>query len=188
MPTSKRDHLIEVACGLFYRHGFHATGIDTILAESGVAKMTLYKHFRSKDDLILATLRLQDRRWREWFVSAVEQRAAAPRERLLAMFDVLEVSFRRKSFCGCPFLKATSEFPALNDPVHQIAVRHQSEVCRYIRGLASEAGAGDPDGLAEQLGLLLRGAIATAQVAGKVGSARKAKEVARGLIDEATGG
>lgn len=188
MSASKRDHLIEVACDLFYRRGFHATGIDAILAESGVAKMTLYQHFRSKNDLILATLRLQDRRWREWFVSAVERRAAAPRERLLAMFDVLEVSFRRRSFCGCPFLKATSEFPALNDPIHQVAVRHQSEVRRYIRGIASEAGARDPDGLAARLGLLLRGAIATAQVSGKLEAARKAKDVARRLIHEATGG
>ena len=88
MASRRRDHLVDIALDLFSRDGFHATGIDKILAESGVAKMTLYKHFRSKDELILAALRRRDERFRNWFMRTVERRADTPRERLLAMFDV----------------------------------------------------------------------------------------------------
>ncbi|MCP4245656.1 MAG: helix-turn-helix transcriptional regulator, partial [bacterium] len=70
MAVSKKDQLVSVALDLFCRHGFHATGIDTIVAEAGVAKMTLYKHFRSKEDLVVAALELQDRRSREWLAAA----------------------------------------------------------------------------------------------------------------------
>ncbi|MGH7058716.1 MAG: TetR/AcrR family transcriptional regulator, partial [Acetobacteraceae bacterium] len=90
MASLRRDHLVQTALALFSRHGYHATGIDRILAESGVAKMTLYKHFRSKDDLILAALRHRDEQFCRWFQSEIEARAAHPRERLLAVFDVLE--------------------------------------------------------------------------------------------------
>ena len=84
MAPSRRDHLVDTALELFIRDGFHATGIDKILAESGVAKMTLYKHFKSKDELILSALRRRDERFRNWFMRAVESRAQAPRQRLLA--------------------------------------------------------------------------------------------------------
>jgi len=77
--------------------------------------MTLYNHFKSKDELILASLELQDDQWCEW---------KGPADRLLAMFDALEESFQEEDFCGCPFIKATSEYPDLNDPTHQIAVKH----------------------------------------------------------------
>jgi AcrR family transcriptional regulator len=79
MAMSRRDHLVETALELFDRHGFHATGIDRILADAGVAKVTLYKHFSSKDDLILAVLRLRDERFREWFQAAVDHKAAMGR-------------------------------------------------------------------------------------------------------------
>ena len=78
MASGKRDHLIDTALGLFSRYGYHAMGIDRILAESGVAKMTLYNHFKSKDELILAVLRRRDERFRNWFMRTVERRAKAP--------------------------------------------------------------------------------------------------------------
>ena len=106
MASTKRENLIETARRLFYRDGFHRTGIDAILAEAGVAKMTLYKHFKSKDELILATLRLRDERFRNSFMKAVEQRAEKPADRLLAVFDVLEEWFRTDEFCGCLFINA----------------------------------------------------------------------------------
>lgn len=176
---------MNVASELFYQHGYHATGIDTILAEAGVAKMTLYKHFRSKDELILAALERQDGRWRKWFVNAVERRANRPVDRLLAMFDVLEESFQKEEFSGCPFIKATSEYPNPNDPIHQIAVGHLRSVHAYVSELAHAAGADDPDALASQLCLLMRGAIATAQVSGQAEAARQAREVGRTLVEKA---
>ena len=84
MPSDRREHLLDTALSLFGTEGFHATGIDKILASAGVAKMTLYNHFRSKDELILAALRRRDERFRHWFVREVEHRAATPRDRLLA--------------------------------------------------------------------------------------------------------
>lgn len=188
MASTKRDHLVDVACDLFYRNGFHATGIDSILAEAGVAKMTLYNHFKSKDELILASLERQEHQLREWFVGAVERRAKEPADRLLAMFDALEELFQKEDFCGCMFIKATSEYPDLNDPIHQIAIDHQRNVHAYVSGLTERAGAKDPDALAGQLCLLMRGAIATAQVTGQVEAAREARAVGGMLVNNAIEG
>jgi AcrR family transcriptional regulator len=187
MASKKRDHLVNVASDLFYQNGYHATGIDTILAEAGVAKMTMYHHFKSKDELILAALEKQDERWREWFVGEVERRAKSPVGRLLAMFDALEETFQREDFRGCPFIKATSEYPSLNHPIHQIAAEHQRSVHAYVRELAHAAGAENPDALASKLCLLMGGAIATAQVSGRWEAARQAREVGRTLVEEAIG-
>ncbi|MDJ0935396.1 MAG: helix-turn-helix domain-containing protein, partial [Kiloniellales bacterium] len=110
MTATRRDHLVDTAAKLFARHGFHATGIDRILAEAGVAKMTLYKHFRSKDELILAALRRRDEEFRNWFRRRVEARADAPRARLLAVFDVLAEWFEQPDFAGCTFVAAAAEF------------------------------------------------------------------------------
>ena len=90
MATSRREHLVDTALELFYQDGFHATGIDKILAKAGVAKMTMYKHFKSKDELILAVLRRRDELFRNWFMREVERRAQTPSERLLALFDVYD--------------------------------------------------------------------------------------------------
>ena len=89
MTSQSRAHLVSVALKLFRQHGFHATGIDKILAESGVAKNTLYRHFKSKDELILASLRQQDEEFRNWLMREVARRDNAI-DRLLAVFDVIE--------------------------------------------------------------------------------------------------
>ena len=118
MAASRRDQLIDTALDLFNRNGYHATGIDRILAEAGVAKMTLYKHFGSKDALIQAALERRDERWRAWFRDAVARRAETPRGRLLAVFDALEEWFVRPDFHGCMFIRAAGEYAALDDPIH----------------------------------------------------------------------
>ena len=117
MPQSvKREQLVDTALRLFYRDGFHATGIDKILAEAGVARMTLYKHFKSKDDLVLAALRRRDEQFRTWFERAVEQRGATPRARLVAIFDALDDWFAGRAFPGgefhgCAFVNAPPNSP-----------------------------------------------------------------------------
>ena len=185
MSSKKRDHLVGVARDLFYRHGFHATGVDTIIREAGVARMTLYKHFRSKEELILATLELQDQQFREWLVAAVERRAKKPSDRLFAVFDAFGELFRSDGYSGCVFLKASGEYPGLQDPVHQLAVRHKQMIQSYLRGLAAEVGAADPDTLSKQLVLLVDGAIATAQVIGRAGAADDARAAAEVLVRNA---
>lgn len=121
-------------------------------------------------------------------MGAVERRAKEPADRLLAMFDALEELFQEENFCGCPFIKATSEYPDLNDPIHQIALKHQRNVHTYVRGLAERAGAKDPDALAGQLCLLMRGAITTAQVTGQVDAAHQARTLGEMLLNDAIDG
>jgi AcrR family transcriptional regulator len=186
MPVSaKRQKLIDTALDLFCRRGFHVTGIDTILAESGVAKMTLYNHFKSKDELIHAALEMGDRVWREWFVGAVERRAGSPTQRLLALFDATDEWISGKDFAGCAFVRASGEFPNQDDPIHKLAIEHYRMVRSYVRGLAAAAGAAQPDALADALCLLLRGAVATAQVCGAHGVVAQARPAAEVLIEHA---
>jgi len=185
MASRRRDHLVDTALDLFCRDGFNATGIDRILAESGVAKMTLYKHFRSKDELILAALRLRDERFRNWFVRAVESRARDPRQRLLAIFDALEEWLGGEGFTGCAFINVAAEFTRRDGPVRAIAAEHKRLVFAYIRGLAEDAGvgdAGDAESLAWDLTLLAEGAIVMAHVGGRNVAAARARAAAEKLI------
>ena len=125
MRPSRRDHLVQTALRLFMSDGFHATGIDAILAEAGCAKMTLYNHFKSKNELIVAALERRDHAWREWFQEAVERRASSPRDRMLAIFVALE-EWYRQDFRGCAFINASAEYPRRNHPIHRAAARHKA--------------------------------------------------------------
>jgi AcrR family transcriptional regulator len=188
MRRNCRNDLIETAAGLFCREGYHATGIDRILAESGCAKMTLYKHFRSKEELILATLRRRDEEFRNWFMREVEQRAKTPRDRLLATFDVLDSWLRKPGFTGCMFVNATAEFADPDHPVHAAAAEHKRLLRNYFRRLAEEAGARDPQALADAMALLGEGAVSLAHVAGERDAARRARTAAEVLIAAALPG
>ncbi|HEX9790501.1 MAG TPA: TetR/AcrR family transcriptional regulator [Kiloniellales bacterium] len=182
---NRRDHLMHTAEHLFQQNGYRATGIDRILAESGVAKMTLYKYFPSKDDLVLAVLRGRAARWRAWLETAVASRAETPRERMLAVFDLFEEWFESPDFTGCLFIKAASEYGDRNDPVHQAAAEHHRNLLAYLRDLAVAARARRPMQLARQLMLLAIGATAVTQVNGPVGAGREARETAALLLAQA---
>ncbi|WP_323771569.1 TetR/AcrR family transcriptional regulator [Antarctobacter sp.] len=190
---SRRDDLVETALKLFYLHGFNATGIDRILAESGVAKMTLYKHFRSKDELILAALQLRDERFRNWLMTEMEKASADPKERLLAMFDALETWFQGKAFkdlrfSGCAFINAASEFGDHDHPAHRIASEHKRRIVDYLEKTCREAGLSQPERVAEHLALLKEGAIATAHVRNMPEAALLAQDMARAVVDAARQG
>jgi len=190
MPKSRRDDLVETALKLFYAGGFKATGIDKILEESGVAKMTLYNHFRSKDELILAVLHRRDEQFRNWMMGEMDKVSADPRARLLAMFDALETwfegrAFKGLGFHGCAFINAAGEFGDHAHPAHRAAAEHKRSILKYLERLCSEAGAPDPAKLAEQLALLKEGAIATAHVRCMPDAAQIAKEMAARMIDAA---
>jgi AcrR family transcriptional regulator len=184
---SKREELINTALRLFARHGYRATGIDTILAEAGVAKMTLYHHFKSKDDLIVAALKKRDTEWRQWFMERVEALARTPREKLHALFDVLEEWFRNRDYHGCSFGQAATEFREPRHAVHKMATEHKQHMLDYLRRLATEAGARDPDMLARQLGLLIEGAVIHMEVFREPEVARTADDAAQKLVDSALG-
>lgn len=185
MASSRRDHLVDTALELFYRDGYHATGIDKILAESGVAKMTLYKHFKSKDELILAALRRRDERFRNWFMRAVERLGRTPRGRLLAIFDAVEEWYSNQECSGCMFINASAEFARHDDPIHAVAAEHKRLMLGYIRDLATAAGAENPEELAQNLMLLREGAVVLIQVTGKLDAARQARKAAAILVNQA---
>jgi AcrR family transcriptional regulator len=185
MASTKRDHLVETALDLFSRDGFRATGIDRILAESGVAKMTLYNHFRSKDELILAALRLRDERFRNRLMREVETRASHPAARLLAIFDVLGDWFGQEGFTGCAFINASAEFVDPDSAIHAAAAEHKRLIEAYVRGLTEDAGAADPTALARRLCLLIDGAIVTAQVCGDCQAGVHARAAAETLLRDA---
>ncbi len=186
--SAKREQLVDTALRLFYRDGYHATGIDKIIQEAGVARGTLYKHFKSKDDLILAVLRRRDEEFRAWFKTYVERAASAPQEKLLALFDGLAEwfdgkAFPGRAFHGCSFINASAEYSRLNDPIHRAAAEHKELMFEYTRDLATAAGYEEPDELARELLLLKEGAIVTAQVTGDFGAAARAKNIAKTLLE-----
>ena len=185
MATARTEHLVETALDLFSRNGFHATGIDRLLAEAGVAKMTLYKHFRSKDALILEALKRRDDRVRRWLPDSVAKRARAPRKRLLAVFDVLDDWFHEPDFRGCLFVHAAAEYGDAEAPAHRAARENKGWLLGYLTELADEAGANDPPGLAYALFLLAEGAVSAAHVMGRTRAAKDARKVAKSLLKTA---
>ena len=186
--SPRREHLIDTAIVLFAEHGYHATGIDAILAAAGVSKKTLYRHFRSKDELILAALKKYDGLFRNDFMRQVEARAETPRARLLAVFDVAADWFRQNNFYGCMYINAIGEYAAPDTPIRQVCKEFKALMRRYIESLCVDLRVPDPAGLAEELALLLEGAIVTAQVSEtRARAAQVAATAAAVLIDRATG-
>jgi AcrR family transcriptional regulator len=185
--SDRRNHLVSVAMRLFRDRGYHATGIDTVLAESGVAKRTLYLHFAGKDDLIVAVLAQRDQQWREWFREAIKTRATKPADRLLAIFDALEEWFNRSDFHGCMFINAAAEYPRLSSPIHRETQRHKQLVREIVIDLVEAAGTKDPLPLVDGLCLLMEGAIVNAQITGTCEPARQARAVAVKLVSSSLG-
>jgi len=183
MASAKRDQLIDTALHMFCEHGFHATGVDKIIEHAGVARMTLYKHFKSKDELILATLRRHDEELRNWFMRRVESLADSPKDRLLCIFDVLDEWFNGEDFTGCMFINASAEYPLQQDPIHRAAREHKILTFEFIQSLTKDMSITDPDGLAYALTLISEGAMVMAYVADDKQAALKAKKAAEHLID-----
>ena len=180
--SPKRQHLIEVAARLFNRLGYHAAGIDHVIAEAGIAKTTLYRHFQSKEDLIVAVLKQIDAEFREAMRSYVETAAQDPAGRLLATFDYLERWFRDAAFYGCPFVSAAAEYAERPSPVFQEAAMHKRLMTAYFEELARAAGLADPVRIAEEVRLLHEGAIAIAHVNGDPAAAVRAKAIAERIV------
>ena len=173
---------MATAWRLFYRDGFRTVGIDTILAEAGVAKMTLYNHFTSKEELIIALLEKRDRELRASIVATVEASGRSPTRRLLAVFDWLEGWFGGADFNGCIFIRALSEYPEAGHPIHQTAWRHKVAVKQMLTQLCEAAAAKNPERLAETLSLLIDGAIVAAHGTRETGSAASARATAAILL------
>ncbi len=183
--ASKREQLVKTSIRLFAENGYHATGIDRITEEAGVSKKTLYRHFRTKEDLILAALRHHDELNRNQFVKQVESMASTPRSKLLAIFDVAQEWFLSNNFYGCMFINAVSEYSEPDTSIREICKEYKRLTRRYMEQLAKEAGIKDSARVAGELSLLLEGSIVTAQVSGNPDSAAVAKRMAKVFIDRA---
>jgi AcrR family transcriptional regulator len=172
--AAMEERILDTTDRLFYRQGIRAVGVDTIAAAVGISKRTLYNHFPSKDELIEAYL---SRRFRP-----ISPSDAPPAEQVFAEFDRLERNVGSDGFRGCPFVNAVAE---LGEPTHaarRIAVAFKEQRRIWFREMLTRLGAGDPDGLATQLSLLVDGAIAAALVRGDPTMARAAREAARTLL------
>lgn len=180
-----RIALVEAALRLFDRHGFHGVAIERILAEAGVAKMTLYHHFPSKDALVLAALERRDEDFRAAFLAAVHQDGSAPRARLLAMFGALEAWIRDPAFRGSLFDKAAGEFPERDHAARRVALAHKTWLFDQVRRGAADMGAADPVKLAAELFLLMEGAVTAAASTGDRSAARRARAAAEVLLSHA---
>ncbi|MFA3919024.1 TetR/AcrR family transcriptional regulator [Ruegeria hyattellae] len=157
-----RDRILHTAYRLFSSRGISQVGIDTILAESGAAKASLYKHFKSKEDLVLAFLEMREDLWtRGWLEAGVRAASDNPEDRLLAVFDVFDAWFRRRDYEGCAFVNVLLE-SEVNSPVHRAAARHLATIRHFLSGLAQDAGLERPEELAEVWHFLMKGAIVSA--------------------------
>lgn len=181
--TSAQEKLFETAARLFYQHGYQATGVDTIAAESGVGKMTLYRHYPSKADLIEAFLRDSDTQFWEEFDKATAD-ATTAREKLLAFFENLQEYVLSPACYGCPFLNVTAEFPEAGAVGHRAAIEHKQAVQKRFQQLAEAAGARRPEALADALFLLMDGAYMAARTFGSTPGSPAAHlaEAARHLV------
>lgn len=180
--SAKRDHLVDTAWRLFYHDGYHAIGIDTLLAKADIAKMTLYNHFKSKDELIAAVVKQRSDEVLEGLNLAIEAAGPSPDARLLAVFDWLKQLLGGDDFRGCPFVRAMGEFPQRDHPVFQAAWHHKQTVRKLLQGLAADAGAKDPGALADALRLLIDGCLVAAHATGNTKPATIARHAAAGLL------
>jgi len=182
-PRNARDRLVAKTIDLCYTSGFNAVGLDRILTEAGVSKTTFYKHFDSRDDLLVEAVRQRDRWETEAWRRAVKQIAGDdPRDQLLGYFDVLDVWFNDPEFGGCAFINSAAEFPNPHDPIHQAAASHKRAARDSFRDLASAAGAKDAETFADHYTLLMEGALILRQVHGRNDAARVARTAVERLL------
>ncbi len=180
--SEAREKLLTAAYQLFSRHGVRAVGVDTIIAQAGVAKMTFYRHFPSKDDLVLAFLRRRERLWtRDWLEAEVKRRAVTPGERLLTIFDVFDEWFQRDDFEGCSFINILLEITEPGDRVRQASTAHLANIRVFLRELAEGAGVPRPDDFARKWHFLMKGSIVAAGEGDRL-AARRAREVGAVLL------
>ncbi|KAB1142525.1 TetR/AcrR family transcriptional regulator [Streptomyces luteolifulvus] len=158
MATKARERLLETAEELFYAEGIRAVGVERILAESGVGRASFYRHFASKDDLVVAVLQRRDEAWRAWLAERVDALGGEP----LDVFNALAERFTRADFRGCAFINTMAETADTESGAYRVAAEHKERVTTYVAGLLAQNGHAAPDELARRFVLLMDGAIVTA--------------------------
>jgi AcrR family transcriptional regulator len=180
-----RERILDAAYDLFSRNGIQAVGIDAVISRSGVARQTLYRHFASKQDLVLAFLERREQQWtRRWLEDEVWRRATDPASRLIAIFDVFDEWFGRPDFEGCSFINVMLEHPDPRDPVHRASVSYLAGIRGFLEGLARDAGIADAKDFAREWHILMKGSIVAAGE-GDHEAARRAQRIGRLLLADA---
>jgi AcrR family transcriptional regulator len=181
-PVGARDRILSSAYELFARHGVRAVGVDEVIKRAEVAKATLYRHFASKDDLVLAFLQQREQLWtKEWVEAEARRRGATPEEQLLSIFDIFDEWFRRDDFEGCSFINILLEMNDRGTAIGKASAVHLSNIRSIIRTLATEAGLRDPEQFAHSWHILMKGSIVAAGE-GDHEAARRAQAMGRLLI------
>jgi len=177
MKRNTREHIIATAASLFQARGINSTGVDTIAAEADISKMTLYKYFRTKEDLVLEIVSLRSREFYAWLSNRLNHVSPDPAEQLQKLIDCIDEWLNRPECGGLPFMNASAEFPQTGNPVNLLSAELAKEFRAYLTRLASEAGAKSPESLGQQLSMLIEGAILSEQLnkhSGAIGYAREA--------------
>ncbi|MEV6613083.1 TetR/AcrR family transcriptional regulator [Streptomyces sp. NPDC051051] len=183
--TKSEERILSAAAELFYAHGLRGVGMDQVIAASGVAKSTLYVHFRTKEQLVAAYLRRTDDSWMAQLQGAAARAGDDPREQLVGLFDALTDAFDRHGFFGCPFVSAAVEAD-LDSEARAITVQHTRRRQAWLTELGERAGAGAPEALARHLGLLIDGALASGRLLQDRTVVDEAKGAARLLVADHT--
>lgn len=180
-PAGAKERILNAAYELFSQHGIGAVGIDTIIAKAGVAKMSLYRHFKSKEELVLAFLAMRESLWtHEWLENEMLATSKLPTTRLLAIFDIFDRWFQEPDFEGCSFINVLLESEP-NSPIHVAASAHLAHIRSIIKGQAIQAGLADPDRFSHTWHFLMKGSIVTANE-GNRNAAKQAKEAATMIL------
>ena len=186
MATPMREHILGVAANLFSNRGINATSVDTIVAEAGIAKVTLYKYFKSKEQLIVEYLRQYDDNLWKRLKEATGKSETAPKAKLAGLVDAILDWIGDEDFKGFAFINATVEFPQLESTVHQTSIEFARTLRDTLTQLAREAGIRKPEALALQLALVIEGAAITETTQRGSGAVEHARELAHIVIKSAT--
>jgi len=177
-----REKILVTASNLFESRGIQASGVDTIIAEAGIAKATLYKHYPSKNLLVTAYLRDKSDRFYEWLNSRLVSKKENSVEILIRLCELVEQWIMTPEFHGLPFHIASVEFPNPDHPINQYSAVLAVELQGYLAKIAATAGAKDPEALGQQLTILFEGAALVERLSPGAGAAKRAKNAAITLI------
>ena len=184
-PQSARERILATAYELFTRRGIRNVGVDEVVEKANVAKATLYRHFPSKDDLVLAFLELRERLWTAEVIDhqPTERAAGDPEGELLAIFDIFDEWFQRRTdYEACSFVKVLFEL-GTEGRIGEACLAHLGNIREIVRARADRAGLRDPDGFAWSFNNLMKGAMVSA-AEGDSEAARRARRMAAWLIEQ----
>jgi AcrR family transcriptional regulator len=186
--SDAQQHLLRAAAELFYRDGVRAVGVDAVVERAGVNKMSLYRQFSSKEDLVVAYLEQSDRQFFERFEESLAKHVDEPRKQIVQYFEDLSGRASKEDYRGCPFVNVSAEFPDPSHPARLCVQRNKTKLMQRLNEVCAEAGARDPGELANSLALLIEGIYASSQTYGPgCGPITVAPRVAEQLVAQACG-